>query len=321
MYTVILRNSINLDNLKLKISLSETIDSIAYTADIQIVVPEEMSKNLLLMEGDPIEIIKNADPGKGTVFKGVIWTKNTDAKHTKVGSLTCKERTIYIEKSEDEYLFKAGTTATQRAQQMCGDWGIPIGKFENTSVALAKAPPKINTIYSMMWDDLRETAQKGGSLFKYRMQNKLDLIKIGSNKTVHDISFILEKVNQTGSLDGAVSKVKVLGKKDDKSKSPVIGVFTKNTDKLGTLQKVIQDEKIANAGTAKAKADAMFSKGEGSIQVEGIDIPEIRAGDKVKLNGFYTYVTSATHNLGEPGRMTLVLESLEQIRGKYYANS
>ena len=122
-------------------------------------------------------------------------------------------------------------------------------------------------------------------------------------------------------MDGAVSKVKVLGKKDDKSKSPVVGVFTKNTDKLGTLQKVIQDEKIADAGTAKAKADAMFSKGEGSIQVEGIDIPEIRAGDKVKLNGFYTYVTSATHNLGEPGRMTLVLESLEQIRGKYYANS
>ena len=80
MYTVILRNNIKLDDLKMEISLSESIDSIAYTADIKLVIPEEMSKNLLLMEGDPIEIIKNENPGKGTVFKGIIWHKSTDAK-------------------------------------------------------------------------------------------------------------------------------------------------------------------------------------------------------------------------------------------------
>ena len=51
MYSVILRNSIKLDNLKMEINLSESIDSIAYTADIKMVVPEEMSKNLLLKEG------------------------------------------------------------------------------------------------------------------------------------------------------------------------------------------------------------------------------------------------------------------------------
>lgn len=319
MYTVILRGNMNLKNLKLKISLNETIDSIAYTANIQMVVPKEMSKNLTLMEGDSVEIIKNKT--KETVFKGVIWDKNTDSGHIKVGSLVCKERTIYIEESEDEYLFKEGTTATQRAQQMCGDWGIPIGDFEDTSIPLAKAPPKINTIYSMMMDDLRETAQKGGSLFKYRMQNKLDLIKIGSNSNVYDVSNILIKVNQTGTLNGAVTKVKVLGKKEENIKSPVIGTFSKNTDKLGTFQKLIQDEKISDVSTAKAKAEAMFSKGEGNIQVTAIDIPEIRAGDKVKLNGMTLYATSVTHDLGEPGQMTLGLETLEQIRGKYYANS
>lgn len=316
MYTVILNDSVKLDNLNLEITLSESIDSIAYTADIKIVVPI----SLKVMEGDPIEIIKNKDPGKGTVFKGIIWHKNTDMKHNKVGSLECKERTIYIEESEDEYLFKAGTTATQRAQQMCGDWGIPIGKFESTGVGLAKAPPKIDTIYGMMLEDLRETAQKGGSLFKYQMKNKLDLIKIGSNEVVHDISKILENVNQTGSLDGAVTKVKVLGKKEDDVKSPVIGTHTKGTD-IGVLQRVIQDEKVSDPGTAKAKAEAMFSKGERSINVSGIDIPEIRAGDKVKLNGFYIYVTTVSHKLGEPGRMDLVLESLANIRRKYYAGT
>lgn len=317
MYSVILRNSIKLDNLNLEISLSESIDSIAYTAHIRFVAPMDLK----FMEGDAIEIVKNMDPGKGTVFKGVIWHKTTDTKHTKLASLICKERTIYIEKSEDEYLFKEGTTATQRAKQMCNDWGIPIGNFEDTKIPLAKSPPKIGTIYGMMLDDLKETAQKGGDLFRYRMQNKLDLIKIGSNKVVHNISNIIESINQIGTLEGAVTKVKVLGKQEDDKKSPVIGVFEKDTSKLGTLQKLVQDEKIQDANTARKKAESMFSKGEGSILVKCIDIPEIRAGDKVEINGFYAYVTSVEHKLGEPGRMDLVLESLDQIRGKYYANS
>ena len=173
----------------------------------------------------------------------------------------------------------------------------------------------------MMLDDLRETAEKGGGLYKYRMENKLDLVKLGSNKVVHDISNILESINQIGSLEGAVSKVKVLGKKEDNAKSPVIGVFEKDTAKLGTLQKVIQDEKIKDTATAKSRAESLFNKGEGSISVSCIDVPEIRAGDKVELNGFYIYVTSVTHKLGEPGRMDLVLESLKQIRRKYYARS
>lgn len=316
MYTVILNGDKKLDNLNLDISLSESIDSIAYTAGIQIVVPVKLK----VMEGDPIEVIKNSDPGRGTVFKGIIWDKNTDLKHNKVGSLDCKERTIYIEESEDEYLFKAGTTATQRAKQMCGDWGIPIGKFANTGISLAKAPPKVGTIYGMMLDDLKETAQKGGGLFKYQMKNKLDLIKLGSNETIYDISATLENINQTGSLNGAITKVKVLGKKEDDKKSPVIGTFTKGTD-IGVLQRVVQDEKVADPGVAKAKANSMFSKGERSISVSGIDIPAIRAGDKVKLNGFYIYVTSVTHNLGEPGTMNLVLESLANIRRKYYAGT
>lgn len=318
-YKVILRNEMELDDLKMKISLSETIDSIAYTANISMVVPEEMSKKLLLMEGDPVKII-NMDTKK-TVFEGVIWDKNTSNKHNKTATLQCKERTIYIEESEDEYLFKKGTTATQRARQMCGDWGIPIGQFADTKVPLAKAPPKINTIYSMMLEDLRETAEKGGSLYRYRMQGKLELVEIGSNKVVHDITDTLEKIDQKGSLQGAVSKVKVLGKKDDKKKSPVMGVFEKDTKKLGTLQKVIQDEKIKDNATAKKRAESLFSKGEGSISTSGIDIPEIRAGDKVKLNGFHVYVTGVTHDLGEPGRMQLTLESLKQIRRKYYVRS
>lgn len=319
MYTVILRNTMKLDDLQLSIELKESIDSIAYTASISIVVPDKFSKELLLMEGDPIEIVKNEEPNKGTVFKGVIWDKKTDFKHAKTGSLTCKERTVTMEESEDEYLFKEGTTATQRAQQLCGDWGIPIGDFASTGKSLSKSPPQVGSIYGMMLDHLKETAQKGGKLYRYRFQNKLDLVEIGKNETVHDISNILESISQNGSLDGAVTKVKVFGKQEDKKKSPVIGVFEKDSKKIGTIQKVIQDEKIKDVATAKEKAEALFSSGKRSISVNGIDIPEMRAGDKVKINGFFIYVTEVSHKLGEPGTMSLTLESLKEIRSNYYA--
>lgn len=308
-----------LDELQLSIELQESIDSISYTANIGIVVPEKFSKELLLMEGDPIEIIKNEEPGVGTVFKGIIWDKATDMKHTKTGSLTCKERTVTIEESEDEYLFKEGTTATQRANQLCNDWGIPIGDFANTGKSLSKSSPRVGDIYGMMLDHLKETAQKGGKLFRYRFQNKLDLIEIGKNKKVHDISNILENIKQTGSLDGAVTKVKVLGKQEDEKKSPILGVFEKNSKEIGTIQKIIQDEKIEDVATAKEKAESLFSSGKKGISVSGIDIPEIRAGDKVILNGFEIYVTEVKHKLGEPGTMDLTLEPLETIRSNYYA--
>lgn len=316
MYSVILRGSEKIDNLKMKISLSESIDSIAYTADIQTVIPNGMK----LMEGDLIEIVKNKEPGKGTVFKGIVWDKKTSATQNKIGNILCKERTVYIEESEDEQIFSKGTTASQRATQLCGEWNVPIGNFADTGVPLEKSAPKVKAIYEMMLDDLRETAEKGGGLFKYRMQNKLDLVQLGSNKKVHDITKTITHVGQTGTLQGMVTKIKVLGKQDDKKKTPVIGVFEKGTSK-GTIQKVVRDEKIKNNSAAKQKADALFSGGEGQITTSGIDIPDIRAGDKVIINAFEIYVTKVTHNLGEPGTMELTLESLEQIRRKYYANS
>ena len=319
MYSIVINNKTILEGLETKITLTESIDSIAYTANVDLAIPEKIYSKVKIEKANIIEIIEKEK--KESIFKGVIWDINQTEKFSKNISLQCKERTIYLEESEDEYLFNAGTTASGRARKLCKDWGIPIGKFEDTKTKLSKSPPKIGSIYGMMLDDLKETAQKGGGLFKYQMKNKLDLIKLGSNKKVYDLTDVVEKISSQDSLSGAVTKVKVLGKKDDNKKSPVMGVYSKNSKKLGTIQKVIQDEKIKNKSIAKSRADALFSSGDYGISVDAIDIPGIRAGDKVKLRGTYLYVSDVTHNLGEPGKMQLNLDTLSQIRRKFYVRS
>ncbi|ASN68295.1 putative XkdQ-related protein [uncultured Caudovirales phage] len=314
---VILKSNYKIQNLVEEITLAEALDGIAYTASIKLMQTEELKK-IGINKGDSIKIIDiSAESNKNTViFNGVIWDKSYSRK-TKEVNITCKERTVYLEESEDEYLFGEGT-ATQRINQYCKDWNIPTLSLLDTKIKLAKTGCRKETILSMMLKDLKETAQKGGNLYKLRMLDKLNLIQLGSNKVVWKLENIAEDVQEHTSLEGAVTQVKVLGKNDDESKSPVIGVYKKDNSKYGTLQKVIQDEKVTSANEAKKRAESLFNIGEDTIRVNcAKDINTIRAADKVDLNGANYYVIDITHNLNR--EMNINLGSMEYIRRKFYS--
>src|SRR3712207_9188259 len=102
MATIILRNKYKIDNLTEGIQLSEAIDGIAYTANITLVETEELKK-LGISKGNNIEIydIDFETKTNRQIFKGIIWDIDR-SKKTKRLTMTCKERTIYLEESEDE---------------------------------------------------------------------------------------------------------------------------------------------------------------------------------------------------------------------------
>ncbi|KEI92614.1 XkdQ/YqbQ family protein [Clostridium botulinum] len=318
MANIILRNKYKIDNLIEGIQLSESIDGIAYTANINLVETEEL-KRLGIAKGHSIEIydIDFETKKNKQVFKGVIWDIDKSRKSKKI-TLTCKERTIYIEESEDEYLFGEGT-ATQRIIKYCRDWGIPTASLVNTRAKLAKAVYRSDTILGMMIKDLKETAQKGGNLYKLRMLDKLNIIQLGSNKTVWRLETIAEDINFKSSLEGMITQVKILGKQEENKKTPVTGVYKKDTSKYGTIQKLVQDEKIKSSAEGRKRADALFNTGEETAHISGIGINSIRAGDKVSVNGQILYVIDVTHNLGSTGRMDLTLSNLNYIRRKFYS--
>lgn len=300
------------------IQLSEAIDGIAYTANINLAETEEL-KRLGIAKGHSIEIydIDFETKKNKQVFKGIIWDIDKSRKSKRI-TMACKERTIYIEESEDEYLFGEGT-ATQRIQRYCRDWGIPTASLVNTKIKLAKAVYRSESILGMMIKDLKETAQKGGNLYKLRMLDKLNLVQLGSNKTVWRLETIAEDISFKSSLEGMITQVKILGKQEENKKTPVTGVYKKDTNRFGTIQKLVQDEKIKGGAEAKKRADALFNTGEETVRVSGIDINSIRSGDKVSVNEQILYVIDVTHNLGSIGRIDLTLSGLDYIRRKFYS--
>ncbi len=312
---LILKDKYKIKNLNQGITLREGIDGIAYIADINILETKNLI-NIGISKGDNIKLLD----GNNKIFNGVIWDLDRNKNSNKI-RLECHERTVYIEESEDEYLFGEGT-ATTRIKQYCKDWGIPIDELLDTKIKLSKAIYRRSTIFSMIKKDLVETATKGGDLYKLRMENKLKLFKIGSNSVVYKLDNILEDINEKNSLKGIVTQVKVLGKnKDENSKSPIIGTYKKNTEKYGTIQKIIQDDKVDNSKKAKSAAENLFNTGDDSLSVKCKDILEIRAGDKVSLYSKYYYVIDVTHELNGSSKMSLNLcSNLDVIRKRFYSN-
>ncbi|MCD9020506.1 XkdQ/YqbQ family protein [Cohnella silvisoli] len=319
-YDVVLGNQFYLRDLVEEISLEDSLEEIAYKANIRLAVTSDMPS---ITPGQSIRISGTPYGGSGVtnlLHPGVVWdcsSSNSGRKHI---GLTVYDRTIYLAKSEDERLMPAGQTASQRLKQYAKDWGIPIGDVTDTVETLARNIKRSQSIFSMIQEDLKETVDKGGDLFRPRMTSKgLELVKLGSNKKAWKLE-TLEDVTQNRTLEGAITQVKVLGAQTSEEKlSPVLAVEKKDTEKFGTLQKVIQDSKIETTAQAKNAAKRALLGIQETFSVTAPDINTIRAGDEVWLNGISLWVTRVTHRLGTPGHMDLELAAPNKVRRDYLA--
>ena len=320
---LILKNKYKITLTTESATLKESINTIAYTLEIGLIKTPELVK-IGITKYDAIKLYHYIGGTLTKVFDGYAYDINGSDKERTI-KITCREKTINMEESEDEYVFGEGTTATQRIKQYCKDWGISLNlNILDTKIGLAKCRNK-NTIFTMMWNDLKETAQKGGKLYKYRMEDRLDLYELGTNSTVYKLDSIREESSRKASLSGAVTQVKVLGKNNkDNVKSPIVGTFKSGyVNALGTFQKILeQDDKINTYAAAKEKALTMFYCGDEIWQFQCCkDIPQIRSGDKVQLGNKFYYVCDITHDIGNNSMTITAMEKLEYIRGKYYAGN
>jgi hypothetical protein len=321
-YDIVLADKYLLGNLAISMSIEESQDEIAMRGEVELIVTDDLPG---ITPGQGIRII--GFPFDTQAYKvsllhpGVVWECNSSTRGQKHLTVNIYDKTIYLAKSEDEYLFNANQTASQRLQRLCSDWNIPVKSIPDTGVKLAKALRRSSTIYSMIQADLKETVKKGGGMYRPRMTPQgLELYKIGSNETV----WVLEPENmeeliQKRTLEGTVTKVKVLGQStDENTLSPVLAIETGETGKYGTLQKILSDSNIKTTAEGKTAAQQMLTGVQETFTVTAIDVNTIRAGDKVALSGLQLIVTSVRHELGTPGRMTLELASEDYVRRQYY---
>ncbi|MGY0692614.1 XkdQ/YqbQ family protein [Virgibacillus sp. FSP13] len=316
-YELIVDRKYDISELNESVEVEESLDEVSVRVSATFLQTKDFPK----LDGGEDFSVFGKPYGTSKVkqlFSGVVWEINDNKRGSNKITLQCYDRSIYMAKSEDEYLFPKGKTATQHIKQYANDWGIPTGKFANTYIALSKAVYRAQPIQRMMENDLKETSDKGGGLYIPRMNvNKLELIHFGNNKEVWILEST-EEIDRTRSLENIVTQVKVLGKEEESKRSLVLATVSKNTKKYGTIQKVLQDSKVKKKSDAEKAGKKMLSGISERIIVRALDINTIRVGDAVKLDDKEWFVVSVKRNLGPSGMMTLELGSLDYIRRKYY---
>lgn len=320
-YEVVLDDKYYLRELTESITLEDSLGEIAYSAIVNLAITSDFPG---IEPGQIARVSGVPFAGGAMVYllhPGIVWECDKKKKGQKSLPATIYDLSIFLAKSEEEYLLPAGQTASERLKAFAIEWEIPLGQIEDTGIPLERALRRPESIWSLIMKDLKETAAKGGDLYRPRMTpDGLSLIKIGSNETVWVLEEDqnLEDISHKQSLEGAVTRVKVRGNAKENQLAPVLAVVDGEREKYGTLQKVITYDKDSNTGSARATGELYLAGIQETITVQGLDINTIRAGDKIILGESEYIVASIQHILGSPGRMTAELATTDQVRRRFY---
>lgn len=256
-YKVIVDDKYDITKLVETITLKDSLDQIAYQANIRLAV--SASSGLPSISPGMAVRISGVPFGEKSMVHllhpAVIWEVESSNSGTKRLSLTVYDRMIYLEKSEDEFLLPKDQTATQRLKTYAKEWKIPYATLPETKTKLGKAVYRSQTIFSMMFADLKETAKSGGEMYHPRMTpGGLQLFQVGSNAKVYELDRLID-LTQMRTLEGAVTKVKVMAASESTSgkevPSKVLAIEQDGVEELGTLQKLIEDDQVKSTTAAK----------------------------------------------------------------------
>lgn len=321
-YKVILQDQYDLSPLVEAISLRDSLEQVAYQGTVNLVVTQDMPP---ISPGMAIRISGIPYGKKDYVpllHPAVVWEVETSNNGVKRMTLTLYDRTVYLDKSEDEYLFPAKQTATQRFKKYAADWNLKIAVLPDTEKQLGRSVYRTQSIYASMFADLRETAKAGGKLYHPRMiSSGLELYELGTNKEVYILEAITD-TTQSRTLEGAATKVKVLATAASETgkevPSKVMAIEEKDIAKYGQLQAIIQDDEVKSPAAARQLARSKLRGIRETISLNAPDINTIRAGDAIMLGSMKLLVISVSRELGSPGSMMLELGSYDDVKRRFY---
>ncbi|WP_339189267.1 phage portal protein [Paenibacillus sp. FSL R5-0490] len=324
-YKVIVEDKYDITKLVETITLKDSLDQIAYQANIRLAV--SASSGLPSISPGMAVRISGVPFGEKSMVHllhpAVIWEVESSNSGTKRLSLTVYDRMIYLEKSEDEFLLPKDQTATQRLKTYAKEWKIPYATLPDTKTKLGKAVYRSQTIFSMMFADLKATAKSGGEMYHPRMTpGGLQLFQVGSNAKVYELDRLID-LTQMRTLEGAVTKVKVMAASESPSgkevPSKVLAIEQNGVEELGTLQKLVEDDQVKSTTAAKKLAKSHLTGIQETFTISAPDVNTIRAGDAVLLKGLKLIVMSVSRDLSAgPGTMTLELGTAELVKRRYY---
>jgi len=273
---------------------------------------------MLITVRDRVFVYADDGEKKDEVFRGFVWTVNYQSSTRKLLSLTCYDNLIYFQESEDNRYFPAGKSSSSITAALCADWGVK-QEYTYSSITHGKLALKGSLSDIILTQILEEVKKQTGKKFVVRSEK--DVIKIMSAGQNSDVYEFKSKVNviDTSSettMDGMITKVVIMGEADKDGQSKVEATVGGDSATYGTLQKIQTKNSTTELADAKAEAEQTIKekgKPAQTFEIEALDIPWVKLGDKVKVEAGNLLgefiITGLTHSITDTEKtMTLELE-------------
>lgn len=275
----------------------------------------------ILKVRDRVYLYANDGEKTEEVWRGFVWDFGYKSSLTsRMIALNCYDNLIYCQESEESKYFSAGKSTKDVISSICSEWGIKL-EYTYSSITHSKLPLRGN-LYSILTADLLDLVKERTGI-KYVVLSEKDVMYIkpvGKNATIYKIT-AGQNATMTETevtMEGMITKVKILGKTDDNDRTPVEATVTGKTSQYGTLQKLISRNENTSLADAKKEANSLLKENgepKRTYTVEGPDIPWIRKGDMVYVNaGNLTgnFIVKTTERIisSSKKKMTLTMEDV-----------
>ena len=166
---------------------------------------------------------KYTEVARGTV---VTWTPaNQSSSHD--FKCVCYDMLYNLQKSQDSFFFRSGTSTKTRINKILGKWKVPLGRYEGPDKKHGKKKYQDKYLSDILLGILDDAVKKGGRKSVIRMEKgKVSIIPECSNKDIY--VFKGSNINaavRNRSTESLVTRVKVTGKSRDKGKEKVVAVL------------------------------------------------------------------------------------------------
>lgn len=238
---------------------------------------------------DKVYVYAKTDGKKTEVFRGYIWNDIDDEAEQRELSFVAYDKLIYLQKSQDYVFIESGKSTKAIAKQLCKDWGIELS-YEYSSISHGKLALRGYLSDIFLEDLINEVKKKTGKKGVMKsIKGKAYIQNVGANSEIYTL-----KTGDGGTTTRTrkerqmpeVTKIVIMGIESDSQRSDVKKVLTKNTKKFGTLQMIETVSSDTDIDKVTKEANETL-KEKGVVKTlftyEGIDIPFIRKGDKVKI--------------------------------------
>lgn len=154
---------------------------------------------------------KYTEVARGTV---VTWTPaNQSGSHD--FKCVCYDMLYNLQKSQDSFFFRSGTSTKARVNKVLNKWEIPLGRYEGPDKKHGKKKYQDKYLSDILLGILDDAVKKGGRKSVIRMEKgKVSIMPEGSNKDIY--VFKGSNINaavRNRSTESLVTRVKVTGKK------------------------------------------------------------------------------------------------------------